>query len=155
MQPSSRARIERWALGVLLLFLSSVLAWRAVGLVREPLEPSGQREKRFLGWAWREPDPGEVLARVEALLVPGEPVMLALSAKEAQHADWWQFMAIYYLPRNPVVGVKGRVEILASPMPEATVVWITPRGEAAAPGAPISSERQIAVIHRGSRPVAP
>lgn len=139
-------RLERWAQGALLLFLAVVVAQRGLGLARDPLRSSAQREEKFLGWAWREPEVGEVLAEVEAALSPGEPVMLALTAAEAGNSRWWRFMASYYLTRNPVVGVKARLAARASAPPQAAVVLITPRGE--------EPPRKVVVLRRG-RSVAP
>jgi hypothetical protein len=143
-----------------LLGLAAVLALRGSALVRDPLLPSAQREKRFLHWAWREPRVAEVFADVEAVLAPGEPVMLALGAREAGDSKWWSFMASYYLTRNPVLGVKARRAARTSAPPEAAVVLITPaEPEPAAglgfPARPDSSRRPVQVLRHGRRAGSP
>ncbi len=144
MKRLSRLHVGLWAQGALLVGLVVVLAVRAFGLAHHPLQPSGEREKRYLAWAWREPQVGQVLAEVERALTPGEPVMLALTAQEAGDSKWWSFMASYYLTRNPVVGVMARRTAIASSPPEAAVVLISPR-----PG------RQIQVLRHGRRAESP
>lgn len=151
---------REWAQVALLLGLGAVLALRGMGLARDPLRPSAQRERRFLHWAWREPRVGAVLAEVEAALSPGEPVMLALAAREAGDSKWWSFMASYYLTRNPVVGVKARRAARTSAPPEAAVVLITPAAPdpAVGPGPPArpdSSRRTVQVLRHGRRAGSP
>lgn len=155
-----RLSIREWCQAALLAGLAAVLALRGTGLARDPLHPSAQREQRFFNWAWREPQVGVVFAEVEAALAPGEPVMLALAAREAGDSKWWSFMASYYLTRNPVLGVKARRAARTSAPPDAAVVLITPAkpDPAVGPGSPArpdSSRRTVQVLRHARRAGSP
>ena len=120
-----RPRVADGTLLVAILLLTLLLATRAVSLMHNPTALLGAREREFFGWAYREARVGEVAREVEGLLVPGEPVVVAIDRAELGNASWWRFQLSYWLTENPVLAVRPRMKALAEAPPDAAVVAIT------------------------------
>ena len=107
--------------------LTAVLGTRAASLLREPDELQGIDERKFLGFAWREPGLPETFARVKSAIPEGEEVWLTIPPDS--DPLWWGLMARYYLPDQRVAGVLRRGE--RHPPPRgAWVVAVSSEGEA-------------------------
>lgn len=115
-------------LGALLLGLGLTVGTRGLALLRHPARASAQREERFFSWARREPRAAELLRQVDAMLAPGEPVVLAVVQAEQSDLKWWRTMASYHLVDRRVLDVVTRNERDTAP-PEAALVLITPERE--------------------------
>lgn len=136
-------RISALNLGLvaLLLGLGLTIGSRGVALFRHPTRASAQREERFFSWAQREPRAPELLRRVDTMLAPAEPVVLAVVQAEQSDLRWWRTQASYYLVNRRVLAVVTRNERHIAP-PEAAVVLITP-------------ERELRLLRHGSPPGDP
>ena len=120
--------LERWlvlpllALLALLVLVAVVVGSRGVRLWQEPHRLDAHEERTWLGWAYRGPGTAALFARIERALGPGEPVAL-LVPRGDRSVEWYQFMALYYLPRADVVAVVERGSGKPLP-PGATVVAV-------------------------------
>lgn len=89
-----------------LLFLVGLCAVRLECLVLHEPCLAAHGERIWLSWAYRHPDPEEVLRQIGAQLRPGEPV--AIVARQAeQEAYWWSVMTAYFLPGHRLAGVRN------------------------------------------------
>jgi hypothetical protein len=110
--------------GAVLATVAAVSGVRALRLAGGADPLTAHNERRWRGFAYRDPEIGARLGAVEAELVPGETVHLVVPP-ESWDPNWLRVMARYYLPAQRVAGVSvgAPPEDLA---PEVTVVEMAP-----------------------------
>jgi hypothetical protein len=112
--------------GTLLLAGGALETQRLVDLWRRGSAcVSAHGESRWRPWAYRRDDLPRVLGEAAAQLRDGESV--ALLVPPGLNHDWWQVMALYYFPRQTVVGVYDLPD-RSTPPPTAARVVVDRRG---------------------------
>jgi len=99
-------RVLNWrppAIAALLLGCAALQLYRAADLARHGAETiSAHGESRWRLWAYRRTD----LAGLDEMAAQlGEGEAVALMVPPGLTHEWWQVMALYYFPRQRVVGV--------------------------------------------------
>jgi hypothetical protein len=90
-------------MAVLCVLCGAVELDRAIGLARRgAAETRAHLESRWRPWAYRRSDL-PLLGRAAAEIRSG--ALVALLVPKGLTHDWWLVMAIYYFPRQRVVGV--------------------------------------------------
>lgn len=115
----------RLLLLALLALAASVTLARAVRLAADPPALDGRDERRWLGWAWRDPGLPGRLAEAGKGMADGERVLVVI--RKGQDPAWVGVMARYALPRQEV-DVRARGQVGRVP-PGTTVLRITWKGE--------------------------
>jgi hypothetical protein len=119
---SSRGFFGAW----LLAAVGAVVCSRAILLGRSVDVLTARSEKRFFGWAFRDPPLNAALARMAPRLRDGEAI--CLQSRLARHDPWWlRVMGTYAFSRQVVV-VPGEASKASTPPCKRTTVVIRPDG---------------------------
>jgi hypothetical protein len=118
------ARALNWrslAIAALLLGCAALQSYRAADLARRGAETiSAHGESRWRLWAYRRTDLAG-LREMAAQLGDGEEVALMVPPRLTH--EWWRVMALYYFPRQRVVGVYD-IDARRAPRPNARRVVV-------------------------------
>jgi hypothetical protein len=123
----SQLSIERFLLPALLALVAGVGLTRGIGLARDPHRLDAHEERAWLGWAYPRSDAPALFARAASSLAPGEVVCLQVPRGPGS-AEWFRYMANYYLPDQGVAAVRQPDAARRWPA-QATVVTIDGKGD--------------------------
>ena len=108
----------------LLAAVVAILCSRAILLGRRIDVLTARSEKRFFGWAFRDPALNAVLSTMAPRLRDGEAI--CLQSRVARHEPWWlRVMGTYFLSRQ-VVLVPGASSKASTPLCKRSTVIIQP-----------------------------
>jgi len=123
---SRRLEFQRTASALLFVLIAGIAAHRAFSLANPRPSLGAHGERRFFPWAYRDPGAESALRASEAPLRSGEAVCVV--GPPGRDAEWIRVMALYFLPRQAVIGVCPAV--VAARRARPTRVELLPEGGA-------------------------